>query len=346
MRVLTRVSASGFGQATFIMTFPSSSAPPPDAYALLRPHKGLLIALGLLTLLGGTAAILWPALASVAVTAVVGAALMVQGAVQFWDALNVPGWRPRLWHFVTGLIALIGGALLVWNPLEGVLTLTALLIVMILLGGGARVAMALAARPQKGWGWLLLSGLISLGLGAYLMSLYFSTPEALTAEALTQEGGEAAAAARVLGLFSLLGLMVGISMIFEGWSYLLLALALPKAPPETDLDEDFAPAPRTPPAAPLAPLAPPPAPAPAAATPEPEPARPTPARSEPARPDPVRPLAAEPPPAAAPASSSVAATPPAKPLPPPQNRPARAPENFAAPAPTAAKTPPEPPAKG
>ncbi|MDD2869857.1 HdeD family acid-resistance protein [Neomegalonema sp.] len=346
------------------MTHPTSSGQPSDASALLRPRRGLLITLGLLTLLGGTAALFWPVLASVAVTAVVGAALMVQGAVQFWDALNVPGWRPRLWHFVTGLIALIGGALLVWNPLEGVLTLTALLIVMILLGGGARVALAMAARPQKGWGWVMLSGLISLGFGLWLMNAYFTSPADLA-----QAAGEEGAATRILGLFSLLGLAVGISMIFEGWSYLFLALALPQDLEEIDPDEAFEP-PLIPPAPPVAPQgalrAPAPPPAPLAAVPrpsapppaaEPPDAQPSPvqpaaapspaaasrpeAQAAPPSPDPVKPTAA--PAAAPPEARTVAAEAPPRPFVPPKNRPARPPGSFSAPS-SPIRTPVAPPA--
>lgn len=199
------------------MTNSPSEAARAEILRALRPNKGLLLALGVLAILGGVAAVVWPVVASVAVTTVVGAALAVQGAAQLWDAWSAPDWKLRVWALALGLVALVGGSLLLLRPLEGVLTVTALLILLIIFSGALRLIMGFQARPHEGWGWLAFGGAVSALCGAYLLSLFgvsaTATPEQIAANAATA--------------FSILGLTAGISLIFEGWSYVFLARSIP-----------------------------------------------------------------------------------------------------------------------
>ena len=90
-------------------------------------------------------------------------------------------------------------------PKPGLLTLTILIAALFLAEGIAEIVMAFQVRPHEGWGWVLLSGIAALAVGVMIgMDLPGSATWAL-------------------------GLLVGINLLFSGWSYVFLALAGRKA---------------------------------------------------------------------------------------------------------------------
>ena len=78
------------------------------------------------------------------------------------------------------------------NPAESVVTLTLLVIVFLMVEGISKIIFSLTIRPFPNWGWILLSGIISVLLSFYLWS---SMP--------------------VTAIF-FLGTLLGISLISEG----------------------------------------------------------------------------------------------------------------------------------
>src|SRR5262245_5736871 len=107
-----------------------------------------------------------------------------------------------------GLLHLIVGGYLALLPLTGILTLTILIAALLIADGLLEVGMALRLRPQEGWGWILLSGLVAIAAGL-LIALQLPNSATWT-----------------------IGLIVGIKMIFAGWAFITLALAAhrPEAP--------------------------------------------------------------------------------------------------------------------
>jgi uncharacterized membrane protein HdeD (DUF308 family) len=61
--------------------------------------------------------------------------------------------------------------------------------------------MALRLRPHNGWGWVLISGLVAIAAGLLIVS------------ALPNSAAWT------------IGLLVGLKMIFAGWSFITLAIA-------------------------------------------------------------------------------------------------------------------------
>jgi uncharacterized membrane protein HdeD (DUF308 family) len=84
-------------------------------------------------------------------------------------------------------------------PLQGVLTLTLLLGILFMFEGVMKVAVAVQLRPMPNWGWMLASGTAALILAAIIFSGY---------------PGSAV---------WILGLLVGINLIFSGWTMLMLS---------------------------------------------------------------------------------------------------------------------------
>lgn len=198
---------------------------PVPADQLISPHVdlrrswGWMLAFGIVLILGGMAAIAAPVFASLAVEGVIGVFLIAGGVLQLVQAYSCSGWKARLWSILAGLVYLVGGVLLFINPLAGLVALTLIMIVTFLMEGGLRIAVGLGMRPERGWGWMTVGGVISLVMAVVLLALWSSSP----ALSLT-----------------LIGLLVAISLIFEGWACVFLALAARRAgsedagsPPDT-----------------------------------------------------------------------------------------------------------------
>jgi len=173
----------------------------------LHEHWRLLLTEGIILILLGAAAIIIPPLAGLAVTIWLGAVFLVGGIVGLVASLrarNAPGYG---WAILSAILALVAGALLLWNPMQGLLTLTYVLIAFFIFDGVTMVMFAIAHRRELTgrWEWLLINGLVDILLAAII---------------LTGLPGSAAWA---------LGLLLGIDLVFGGASLIAVALAAKKA---------------------------------------------------------------------------------------------------------------------
>ena len=95
--------------------------------------------------------------------------------------------------------------MLLGNPIQGGITLTVLLASFLFVGGIFKAVAAIAQRFE-GWGWLLLSGAIDVVLGVMIW------------RELPMSG------------LTIIGVLVGISIIFRGVSWLMVGFALKRFP--------------------------------------------------------------------------------------------------------------------
>lgn len=167
----------------------------------LSRNWGWLLALGILMVVLGIFAIGAPAVATIAVQLVLGWILLIGGIGQGIHAFMVKGWGGFLFQLLSAALYLLVGILLLVNPVEGALALTFVLAVFLIVEGIFKIILGLRVRPHAGWGWLLASGILSLILGILIWSEW-----------------------PVAGLW-VIGLLVGIQLLFTGWSLVMLALA-------------------------------------------------------------------------------------------------------------------------
>lgn len=169
--------------------------------ARVRENWGWFVALGVILVLGGLVIIAAPLAASIAVTLFIAAVLVIGGAIQIYQSFKVQGWAGFLWSLITGAIALAGGIIIYTNPLAGTLALTLVVAAVFVAQGISQIVFALRLRPHTGWVWVLIAGLVSLAAGGMIWAeLPASADWAL-------------------------GLMAGISILFNGWSYIAIGLA-------------------------------------------------------------------------------------------------------------------------
>lgn len=166
---------------------------------------GWFLVLGIVLLLCGAAAIALPAVSTFAASTVLGAALAAAGIVKMIQSFRVREWDGFLWQELTGVVELVGGVLVYFNPLKGALAITLLIAVVFFVQGLAQIGLAIRIRRQDGWKWLLFSGLIALAASAALtLKLPYTriyTP----------------------------GTIAGLSLLVAGGAYVAVALALRRA---------------------------------------------------------------------------------------------------------------------
>ena len=127
-----------------------------------------LVGIGALIAVLGLVA-LWNAVDASLVTAVlVGYLLVVSGIMHvlggFAPGVSI-GWRAL--HVVIGIVWILVGFNMAFNPLAGVLALTVVVAIMLLAEGTTRIVAALMRRVE-GWAWMLFVGVVDILLGLWL----------------------------------------------------------------------------------------------------------------------------------------------------------------------------------
>lgn len=139
----------------------------------LRPSTGWgwFVALGVAQLVLGIVAWFDVVLFTIAGVIFIGAMLLVGGVLQVVHAFMDRDWRAFALHLLMGVLYVIGGFLLMDEPLQGSVVITIILAVALVIGGVLRIVMALQHRHMPGWGFMLAGGLISLVVGVMLYAM-------------------------------------------------------------------------------------------------------------------------------------------------------------------------------
>jgi uncharacterized membrane protein HdeD (DUF308 family) len=123
---------------------------------------------GVLLIVAGVLALVYPIIASVAIITLLGWILIITGVLQ---GISLIGARdvPHYWlSLISAVLAIVIGLLLLRQPDSGLLIMTVLLIVYFMVEGISKVIFALTIRPFPNWGWVLASGLVGILLAVYL----------------------------------------------------------------------------------------------------------------------------------------------------------------------------------
>jgi uncharacterized membrane protein HdeD (DUF308 family) len=138
----------------------------------------------------------------------IGWMMIAAGGAQALNSfINGRGWSGFFFDLITGILYLAVGFMIVANPASTAVTLTLVIALYLIIDGGSRLAGSFyAGLPNRGW--VFLGGLVSLLLG---ISIWRQWPYSGT---------------WVIGLF------VGIQMIMNGWSTVMLSLAVKNIPDE------------------------------------------------------------------------------------------------------------------
>jgi uncharacterized membrane protein HdeD (DUF308 family) len=184
------------------LSFPASPAGAPyDERASLRRHWWLFVALGLVSVVVGLLAIGAPHIATSKFVVVIGALLLIAGITEVIHAVMVRNLRGFAMHLLAAALYLIVGLFVLEDPDRAAAVLTLLLAASFFVGGLLRIVFSLVEHFPA-WPWVLLNGVVDLILGVLI---WRGWPES---------------SLWVIGLF------VGIDLLFHGWSWVILGLTV------------------------------------------------------------------------------------------------------------------------
>jgi uncharacterized membrane protein HdeD (DUF308 family) len=172
----------------------------------LKEHWKLFVIQGVLLVILGALAVAAPVIASVAFAAFIGWLLFFAGvfrAVSLFRAPHAPGyWSSLLLSILTAILGLI----IALFPLQGAITLTMVLTAYFIVHGISSFALAFSIKGDTGrWVLLFLGGIIDLALAALVIAGWPTTS------------------------FFILGLYVGINLLFTGFALIFAALGAREA---------------------------------------------------------------------------------------------------------------------
>ncbi len=162
----------------------------------------LYLLLGIVLLIGGVFVLGDVAFASVISAIFIAWALVIVGVFQIAHAFSSVGWKGFVLDLLLGALYIAAGYLLLANPLAATIKLTLLLGIIWIASGLFRIVLAGVLWRQAGWS-LLFSGVIGALAGGVILSEWPSS-----------------------GLW-VLGLCLGVDLIFHGIAWIGYAMSLP-----------------------------------------------------------------------------------------------------------------------
>jgi uncharacterized membrane protein HdeD (DUF308 family) len=177
----------------------------PHELERLRAEWWWFLVLGILLAVSGLVALVYPLVASVAVVVVLGMVLLISGVATVITSFWAGRWSAMLLQLLIGIFYAVLGFLIMDAPLESTTALTLVVAAMLIVVGSMRSIAALMLRfPQ--WGWSLLSGVLTTLVG---LVIFKNLPD---------------------DAVWVIGTLVGIQLIFDGWFWIMLAVAVRRLP--------------------------------------------------------------------------------------------------------------------
>ncbi len=175
---------------------------------IVRHASTWSILCGVALIILGVLAVGSPALAAVAVNAVIAWLIVLAGVVHLSLAFYAHRAGSVLWKLLVGLAYIFFGIYLIAHPALGVASLTLVLALLFLVEGIFDIALFFQMRAIGGSSWILVDGIITLALG---LMIYLRWPSNSNWA---------------------IGTLVGVSLIISGGTRLILSFAVRRAAAE------------------------------------------------------------------------------------------------------------------
>ena len=133
-----------------------------DAHTIRALKKGrkALQRSGIVMMVIGALAIIFPMASTYTVQFIIGATFLVAGVLMLAGSFAMHGTGPFFGALLWSLLMVAVGAFLVFNPAGGAAALTLLIAGLFMVHGAFELFLALSIRPQEGWGWMLASAIV------------------------------------------------------------------------------------------------------------------------------------------------------------------------------------------
>lgn len=144
----------------------------------------------------GIIAIIIPVVISKNAVSFLGLVFIIVGAFRLSQSFCLRSSRGFMHELFIGIVYLLVGGWLAFFPLMKVFGLMAILSFAFFIEGGLEIWKGMRIRPESGWKWIILSGVVAVGVGVLLLMGFPGT--AVWA----------------------IGVLVGIDLISSGWSFI------------------------------------------------------------------------------------------------------------------------------
>ena len=155
---------------------------------------------GFAVMLLGVLAVSMPFVSGVATTSLVSVLIAAAGISMTVFAFKAGSFGKGLLQFLFGGITIVAGVAMFMTPMISMFTLTGVLMAYFVIDGLFAIYNGVKGRGTPGWGWVTISGTASIVLAVLL---YRQWPDS--------------------GTYAV-GLLVGIRLIFSGWSIAMLGM--------------------------------------------------------------------------------------------------------------------------
>jgi uncharacterized membrane protein HdeD (DUF308 family) len=166
----------------------------------VRAHRGWFLFMGVALIILGTIAVASAEIMTLVSVMLLGWLLLFGGIFEVVHGFARRAWGGFFINLMGGLLYAVTGILMISHPTLAAATLTLMIAMLLVVAGTFRIVVAFST-PIHHRSWLVLNGVISLLFGIYILSTWPAS-----------------------GLV-IIGLFIGIDMIFDGWTEVMLALS-------------------------------------------------------------------------------------------------------------------------
>lgn len=184
----------------------------PQELSEFRRQWWVFLVLGALLIIGGVFCISYPLVTSAGVMVFLGATMIISGALMIVSAFWTGKWSGFFLQILAGLFYFVSGFIIADRPIASAAIFTLMIAAFLIVTGGIRILYSLMERFYQ-WGWVLANGVISLLMGVIILKSFKSL----------ETSGPAA-------VVWIIGLVIGIELIFCGVTFLMLSFAVKKLP--------------------------------------------------------------------------------------------------------------------
>jgi uncharacterized membrane protein HdeD (DUF308 family) len=168
----------------------------------LRAKWGWLVGFGVFSVIAGVIALGSVVMATASAVFIVGVMMLMAGIAEIVAAFNAKDWAHRLLWLLLGALYVFAGFVCIQNPFEAATLLTLMLGIALIISGLLRIFLAMQMKQGTPWGWVVFSGALSFLLGVMIVVKWPASS------------------------FFVLGIFLGIDLIFIGTGWITVGLAI------------------------------------------------------------------------------------------------------------------------
>lgn len=179
-----------------------STIPNPINEKVFEKFGSYTLVIGVLLVILGTVGVVFPVMMSLVTSVFIAWPLLI-GAI-LWSVHTYKYSRKHIMDWLKPALLFVTGITLLIFPVAGVEAIGMFLSFYLLMDAFSSFSLAQSAYPAKGWGWMVFNGIVSIA-----MALLFLIGWPVTS-------------------LWLVGLYVGISLMFDGWAMVFIGWRLRK----------------------------------------------------------------------------------------------------------------------